>query len=107
MDSLHPTTTTLLVAPPAARRPRWIQPRADTGPTSPRAVTLAREARISPLLAALLLNRGCESVAAVRSFLEPALAHLHDPMLLPDMGLAVARLDAAIATGDPILLYSD
>jgi single-stranded-DNA-specific exonuclease len=106
MDSLLPSTTTLL-APSPVRRPRWIYPAADAGPASARAVALARDARISPLLAALLLRRGIDGVEGVRSFLEPALAHLHDPMLLPDMGLAVARLDAAIAAGDPVLLYSD
>jgi len=68
---------------------------------------LAREAGISPLLALILLNRGITTPQQAREFLTPSLGNLHDPYLLQDMDRAVARLDRAIAKGEPILVFGD
>ncbi len=49
-------------------------------------------AGISPLLARLLALRGVEDASSASRFLEPELAHLHDPMLLRGMDPAVERI---------------
>src|SRR5436309_957955 len=72
-----------------------------------RQLVLAREAGISPVLAGLLLCRGIVGVEEARRFLQPELEHLHDPLLLPDMEVAVGRLVAAVRDGDRILVHGD
>jgi len=109
MESGHPPTAVL--SPEKRQRPtererRWVWPSHD--PTREGLeLEIAREARISRLLARLLCHRGVRDPVAARAFLDPALTHLHDPMLLPDMDKAVERLARAIEDRDPILLYSD
>ena len=68
---------------------------------------LARQAGLAPALARLLVVRGITSAAAARHFLSPALDDLHPPHLLKDMDVAVARLRAALAARESILLYGD
>jgi single-stranded-DNA-specific exonuclease len=72
-----------------------------------RQALLARETGVSTVLAGLLLCRGIASVEEARRFLQPDLDHLHDPLLLPDMEVAVTRLVAAIRDGDRILIHGD
>ncbi len=59
------------------------------------------------LVAAVLAHRGYADPAVARSFLDPALEKLHDPLLMQDMAPAVARIREAIASREPILLYGD
>jgi single-stranded-DNA-specific exonuclease len=68
---------------------------------------LVRTTRLSPLVARLLVLRGLESAESAHRFLEPRLAHLHDPNLMADMGVAVERLRQAIARNEKILIYGD
>lgn len=82
---------------------RWIF--ADQHPDE--SAALAREARIPPVLAELLLARGVTTAADAFTFLNPDLAHLHDPFLMRGMDCAVARVERAIAASEPILLYGD
>jgi single-stranded-DNA-specific exonuclease len=85
------------------RRKRW-----NAHPLDVRAVAeLSVAARVSPLLAQMLLNRGVRTWEEADAFLHPSAAHLHDPMLLPDMPAAVARLRAALDSGERIVLYGD
>jgi single-stranded-DNA-specific exonuclease len=81
----------------------WVYPESD----GPLAGALARDARISPLLARLLLRRGVATPDAAAAFLDPALTQLHDPSLLPNIAPALDRISAAIAAHEPILLYAD
>jgi len=77
-------------------------------PANPqRASTLAREAGIDPITAQLLLNRGVTTRAEVQRFFTPRLDALEDPMTLPDMAKAVARIRRAAAAGEPILIFGD
>jgi single-stranded-DNA-specific exonuclease len=85
---------------PAAR---WLMPQDDPG----RAADLARELRIHPLTARILLARGFSDLQAAQRFLKPAMSHLHDPALLAGMTDAVARLRAAISSRQKILIYGD
>lgn len=74
----------------------------------PQAVeALARAADVPPLVAALLINRGIETPEAAFEFLNPTLASLHDPFLLPDCDKAVERLARAIQTGEKIFVHGD
>jgi single-stranded-DNA-specific exonuclease len=68
---------------------------------------LARACRISPLLAQCLINRGYSEPSAIHAFLEPRLATLSDPFLLPDMGVAVDRLLAAREAGEKVVIFGD
>jgi single-stranded-DNA-specific exonuclease len=58
-------------------------------------------------IAQLLVCRGFASPEAARAFLEPTLDQLHEPRLMLGMGLAVQRLRAALAAGEPVLIYGD
>ncbi|HEX8833961.1 MAG TPA: single-stranded-DNA-specific exonuclease RecJ, partial [Abditibacteriaceae bacterium] len=80
-----------------------------TAKTSPDAndAKLAAQCGISPVTAAILRIRGHDTPDKVRCFLEPELCGLHDPMLLPDIRPAIARLHRAITTKEPILIYGD
>jgi single-stranded-DNA-specific exonuclease len=71
------------------------------------AAALARAARIPQVLAELLIARGIASPSQASAFLNPELAHLHDPFLMSGMNAAVERLERAIAGHEPILLYGD
>jgi single-stranded-DNA-specific exonuclease len=59
------------------------------------------------VLVELLLARGITSVEDAFAFLNPEVAHLHDPFLMSGMSAAVERLEAAIAKHEPVLLYGD
>ena len=59
------------------------------------------------LLHALLIERGITSAAEAEAFLHPDETLLHDPLLLPDMDKAVARLRAALEAGGRICVYGD
>ncbi|HKV33817.1 MAG TPA: single-stranded-DNA-specific exonuclease RecJ [Pyrinomonadaceae bacterium] len=71
------------------------------------AASLARVLGISPILAALLINRGYGEELAARSFLSPSYDQLHEPYLMLGMREAVARLKHAIETQEPVLIYGD
>ncbi len=68
---------------------------------------LARQLRLSPLLAQCLLNRGWSEPAQISRFLEPRLKDLSDPFLLPDMRAAVDRLFEARAKGQRVVIFGD
>jgi single-stranded-DNA-specific exonuclease len=71
------------------------------------ATTLARELKISPVVARLLAIRGLGNVDEASRFLNPSLDHLLDPMLLTDMAAAVERLLRAIAQRERIAVHGD
>jgi single-stranded-DNA-specific exonuclease len=113
-SSLHPAAQPP-VAPPnlpailalsdPLRRPRqqWIL--AEPHPEA--ADALATAARLPQVLAELLVARGITEPSQAYAFLNPELAHLHDPFLMLGMMEAVARLEQAIALREPVLLYGD
>ena len=68
---------------------------------------LASAARIPPVLAELLVARGITESAEAFAFLNPDVAHLHNPLLMLGMQPAVQRIETAIARSEPILLYGD
>jgi single-stranded-DNA-specific exonuclease len=68
---------------------------------------LARELRISPVIARLLAIRGLGNVDDASRFLNPSLEHLLDPMRLADMAPAVDRLLRAVAQRERIAVHGD
>ncbi|MFB3815317.1 MAG: single-stranded-DNA-specific exonuclease RecJ [Terriglobales bacterium] len=83
---------------------RWI-PR--DVPDETAAAALATEARVSPIIARLLIARGIRGAAEAQRFLAPSFSHLHSPFLMLGMRQAAERLRAAIARKEKILIYGD
>ena len=84
-------------------RQRWIF----VAPHPAEAAELAKAARLPLVLAELLIARGITQPAEAFAFLNPEVAHLHDPLLMLGMDAAVERLERAIAAREPVLLYGD
>jgi single-stranded-DNA-specific exonuclease len=68
---------------------------------------LADSLGISPILAALLIQRGIDSPEKGKRFFHPDLKDLHDPFLMKDMDKAVERLNVALRDNERILVYGD
>ena len=71
------------------------------------AARLSAELELSPVLCSLLVKRGITSVAEARNFFRPKLNLLHNPFLMNDMDVAVARLNKALGKKERILVYGD
>src|SRR5947208_14953090 len=83
--------------------PRWESVECDDAAASGMAAALG----IAPVVARLLCQRGLSDPELAGRFLNPSLDHLHDPMLLADMGRAVDRLMTAIARKERIAIHGD
>src|SRR5256714_652067 len=83
--------------------PRWDMQPCDDAATASLAAALA----IEPAVARLLCQRGLSDPEVAGRFLKPSLDHLHDPMRLADMGVAVDRILAAIARKERIAIHGD
>jgi single-stranded-DNA-specific exonuclease len=82
---------------------RWrIKPH-DSG----RIESLSRSAKIAPLVAQLLINRGIEDPSRAVAFLEARMGSLHDPELLPGAVEAADRIVRAIREKRKIVIYGD
>jgi single-stranded-DNA-specific exonuclease len=82
---------------------QWIVQTAD-----PDAVArLAEQLQCPNAIASLLHSRGISDPAAAHAFLNPTIDDLLDPMLMLGMDLAVARIQQAIRSSEPILIYGD
>lgn len=69
--------------------------------------TLAAALGVDDLVAQLLIQRGIDTYEEAKNFFRPKLADLHDPFLMKDMDVAVARIESAIANDENILVYGD
>jgi single-stranded-DNA-specific exonuclease len=68
---------------------------------------LAKQLKISALLAQCLVNRGFDEPAAIENFLSPRLKNLADPFLLPNMAAAADRLFLARERDEPLVIFGD
>src|SRR5260221_3143412 len=68
---------------------------------------LCQEAKLSPVLARLLILRGIKTAAAARTYLKPSLEQLHSPYQMRGMTVAIERLSSAITNKEQILIYGD
>src|SRR5215470_13857857 len=82
---------------------RW-----DFTPVDDQAATaLASAIGIDLPVARLLCQRGISDPEVATRFLNPCLDHLHDPMRLADMDVAVTRILAAIARRERVAIHGD
>ncbi len=68
---------------------------------------LARELKISGLLAQILAARGCGTSSAAEAYLARKLTSLHDPEQLPGVSAAADKIVAAMKAGRRITIYGD
>ncbi|MDN3585838.1 single-stranded-DNA-specific exonuclease RecJ [Pedobacter aquatilis] len=68
---------------------------------------IADELNIDRSLAQILVQRNICSFDEARDFFRPNLEHLHNPFLMKDMDVAVARIEVAIDNNEKILIYGD
>ncbi len=72
-----------------------------------RVQTLAEALGVSPLIAAILVERGFETEASAQHFLTPSAADFHDPLLMHDMQKGIDRIQQAITNNEKITVYGD
>ena len=77
------------------------------GSPDPSRIAALREAGISPLAAAVLASRGYDTPELASAFLRSGHQPLLDPMGLPDMDKAAARVRQAIERKETIAVYGD
>ena len=68
---------------------------------------IASKLKISHLLAQVLINRGITDITSARNFLQPQIAALGDPSLLPDIEKASIRINEAVRKKEKIVIYGD
>ncbi|MFC4268075.1 single-stranded-DNA-specific exonuclease RecJ [Polaribacter marinivivus] len=68
---------------------------------------LARELQVDSSIAKILCQRQIETFEEAKKFFRPNLKDIHNPFLLKDMDLAVARIETAISKNENILIYGD
>ena len=84
-------------------RSRWI-----CAATSDEQVSqLAQEAKLSPLLARMMVVRGIDTAEQIQQFLYADVNQLHDPFLMAGMEEAVERIRRALKSGEKIRIYGD
>lgn len=81
----------------------WVYPKQD--PAMKEAI--AKEFKIHPVTAEILVSRGKKSLKDVHDFLYSKLPDLHDPYLIEEMPQAVDRVCRAIKNQENILIYGD
>ncbi len=69
--------------------------------------TLSEELQVSPLVAALLQQRGVDAPELGCRYLASRLADMPDPFLMADMEPAVKRLCLAVQGGERIAVHGD
>lgn len=62
---------------------------------------------LPPIILRALYARGITMRDDILRFLNPSVSNLHDPYLLPDMGLAVERIRIAVAKHEKICIFGD
>ena len=76
-------------------------------PDAPEAKTLAASFGVSPLTAAVALNRGISTPEALSSFIEKSVYDLHSPFLMKDMKEAIEVIKKAVVCNKKITVYGD
>ncbi len=82
---------------------KWVLAESDEGA----AAALSKSAGLHPLIARLLVGRGIVDPSAVQAFLSCDITSLSGPAVFSGMEKAVARIRAAIAGREKIVVYGD
>ena len=83
---------------------RWVVKK---GGDTERVNSLAATLGVEKSIANLLVQRGVNDIDQAHAFFHPELTMLHDPFLMKDMDLAIARIESAMANSEKILVYGD
>ncbi len=83
---------------------QWVLPKLEERPECRH---LAEQLGVPVSIARLLYQRGYQTLEEAAQFLDPKLAALTDPFLLPDMEKAVDRLLQAVEKKQRVVLYGD
>jgi single-stranded-DNA-specific exonuclease len=83
---------------------RWTLP--ESAPSGV-AAKLASTSGVSPRVAECLVNRGITEPDSAARFLNPRLKDLSDPLLFPNMAIAVDRLLLARQRGESLVIFGD
>ena len=91
---------------------RWISKPVDSAKTRALSAALSQSGlkivpAALPVLADLLVRRGLDDPEAAYRFLVPELSHLHDPLQMSGMKVALDRLEAAVERKEKVLIYGD
>jgi single-stranded-DNA-specific exonuclease len=68
---------------------------------------LAKELQVDTTIASILCQRNIETFEDAKKFFRPSLDEIHNPFLMKDMDVAVARIEVAISKNENILIYGD
>ena len=68
---------------------------------------LAKDLQVDSTIAKILCQRNITTFSEAKLFFRPSLQDIHDPFLMKDMDLAVARINKAITNHENILVYGD
>ena len=68
---------------------------------------LASEVDLRPIIVTILAGRGLTSAEDIDKFINPNMANLTDPFLIPGMETAVARTIQALRENETIMIYGD
>jgi single-stranded-DNA-specific exonuclease len=82
---------------------RWVTRQVDQEAVE----VLRQDGAWSPLLARLLAARDVRTADDARRYLDPSPADLIDPLLLPDVDVAVDRIKTAATRGERLMLFGD
>ena len=78
-----------------------------TPPEKEKVHKLAKELKVDITIASILYQRNIETFEDAKNYFRPNLEEIHDPFLMKDMDLAVARIETAIRNNENILIYGD
>ena len=78
-----------------------------TQPEKEKVDKLAKELQVDAVIASVLYQRNIETFEDAKNYFRPSLDEIHDPFLMKDMDVAVARIETAISNNENILIYGD
>ena len=94
--------------PESGLQKNWISRKCDSpAHPAPNPQDFAHQIRQHPLIAQLLINRNITTTQQALSFLKPILSNLHDPALMPGIQSAAQRINQAVLSDQPIVIYGD
>lgn len=76
-------------------------------PSKEKIAQLAFDLQVDATIAKILLQRNIETFEEAKKYFRPSLDDIHDPFLMKDMDVAVARIEAAIINNENILVFGD
>jgi len=76
-------------------------------PNKEKIAKLAFDLQVDTTIAKILLQRNIETFEEAKKYFRPSLKDIHNPFLMKDMDVAVARIETAILNNENILVFGD